>query len=59
MIQLNLSDEEQEVLLNVLENYVSNLRMEIADTDNKDFRDMLKARKMILLKVIEDLREGQ
>ncbi len=56
MIQLDLNDQEREVLIEVLESYLSDLRMEIADTDRMDFRDMLKARKQVLLKVVEMLR---
>jgi hypothetical protein len=59
MVQLDLTDAELEVLIDVLEIAVSNLRMEIADTDNKDFRDMLKARKGVLLKVIEELKAAE
>jgi hypothetical protein len=45
MTQLDLSPEEQTILVRVLNEYVSDLGMEIADTDNKDFRDELKKRK--------------
>ncbi len=55
MIQLDLSDEERRTLLEMVETLLSDLRMEIADTDRKDFRDMLKGRKAILVKLIEAL----
>ena len=45
MIELDLTREEREVLLEILEADLSDLRMEIADTDSLDFRDMLKGRK--------------
>jgi len=56
MIELDLTREEREVLLEILETDLSDLRMEIADTDSLDFRDMLKGRKAVLAKVIEVLQ---
>ena len=55
MVQLDLSDEEVQVLKEVLETAHSDLRMQIADTDRKDFRDMLKGRKAVIAKVLESL----
>jgi hypothetical protein len=34
---LNLSSEQAEPLAQVLEDYVSDLRMEVADTDSQEF----------------------
>ena len=51
MIELDLDDEERAILKTVLESYLSDLRMEIADTDRQDFREMLKERKAVLIKV--------
>ncbi len=56
MIQLDLLDEERQVLLELLESALSDLRMEIAHTDRMDFREMLKGRKAVLSKVIEALQ---
>jgi hypothetical protein len=58
MVQLDLSEEERQILLEVLETALSDLRMEIADTDRMDFREMLKERKAVLSKVIEALQEA-
>ena len=52
MLQLDLSQEETTILRQVLENYLSDLRMEIVDTENQDFREMLKQRKNALAKVV-------
>lgn len=57
MLELDLNTEEQSILKMVLESYLSDLRMEIADTDRMEFRDMLKERKAVLIKVIEALPE--
>jgi len=56
MIQFDLSEEERRILLEVLESALSDLRMEIADTDSMDFRDMLKGRKEVIKKVIGALQ---
>ena len=45
MIHLELTQEEKEMLIDILENDLSDLRMEIADTDSSDFREMLKKQK--------------
>jgi thioredoxin-related protein len=45
-IQLNV--KEQRMLREILGAYLSDLRMEIADTDRKDFRDELKEREVFL-----------
>jgi hypothetical protein len=59
MLRVDLSSGDVQVLLEVLESYLSDLRMEIADTDRMDFREMLKERKAVLLKVQEALqRQG-
>lgn len=52
MIELDLDEHEREILGTVLKSYLSDLRMEIADTDRQDFRDMLKERKGVIAKVL-------
>lgn len=53
MVTLDLDPDERRILTEVLESYLSDLRMEIADTDLMDFREMLKERKAVLLKVLD------
>ena len=55
MATVTLSDEEAGLLKDILDGYLSDLRMEIADTDSQDFREMLKKRKAFLGRVIEQL----
>ena len=55
MKQLELDDEHAVMLREVLESYLSDLRIEIADTDLLDFRNMLKGRKGVIGKVLEAL----
>lgn len=57
MIELELSGEERRILREVLEAAASDLRMEIANTDSYDFREMLKERKRALRKVLEALAD--
>jgi hypothetical protein len=52
MITLDLTPEERAQLVEVLTSALSDLRMEIANTDSQDFRDGLKVRKNVLLKVL-------
>ena len=58
MINLELTKEENDILAMVLESYLSDLRMEIADTDSMDFRESLKKRKDVLKKVLETLQHA-
>ena len=48
MSQIELSDAEVTTLQDVLDSYLSELRMEIADTDRMEFREGLKAKKKLL-----------
>jgi hypothetical protein len=54
-MRVDLTIEEKRILHGVLESTLSDLRMEIADTDSQDFRDMLKKRKAVLQKLLEAL----
>ena len=58
MVHVTLTSEESSILLTTLEEYLSDLRMEIADTDLKSFRDQLKAKKMILQSIVEKLQKA-
>lgn len=57
-LELELKEEERRILEEVLDAAVSDLRMEIADTDSYDFRQMLKGRKRTLMKVLEAVTEA-
>jgi hypothetical protein len=58
VISLDLSKEESEILVDVLTSDLSDIRMEIADTDSMDFREQLKRRKAVIEKVLTGLRAG-
>lgn len=53
MINLVLSESERQILQEILENTLSDLRMEIANTDKLAMREMLRDRKMVLVKTLE------
>jgi hypothetical protein len=55
MIQLTLSEEEAGSLRSVLESYLSDLRMEIADTERMDFREELKRQEAFLHRLLAQL----
>lgn len=56
MIRLDLNKEEEDILLKVLESYLSDLTMEISDTDRLDYREILKERRRTISKVVEALK---
>jgi len=56
MPQLSLTDKEGVTLRHALETYLSDLRMEIADTDAQDFREGLKEEESTIKRFLEQLR---
>ena len=56
-MQLGRTAEEARSLREVLQSYVSDLRMEIANTDSMDFRERLKARQALLDSLIRRLQQ--
>ena len=56
MAQLTLTDKEAATLRKALETYLSDLRMEIADTDAQDFREGLKQEEVTITRLVEQLR---
>jgi hypothetical protein len=51
MVQINLTKNEIQVLKHLLETCISDLRMEISNTDNIGFKQMLKDRREVLNKL--------
>ena len=56
MILLHFTQEELQMLREILESYLSDLRMEIADTDKMDFREDLKKRENFLTELLNLLK---
>ncbi len=59
MIQLHLDEEELQLLKEMAESALSDLRVEIHATDNLDYKEMLKKRKEILVKVLDAIATEQ
>jgi len=58
MIRIELTDSEATTLQEVLDSYLSDLRMEIADTDRMEFRESLKAKKKVVEGVLGRIAGG-
>jgi hypothetical protein len=58
MFHLDLKPEEREILLEVLVDELSELRMEIADTDNVGYKGELKKRREVLDSILSALRKA-
>jgi hypothetical protein len=56
MIQLMFTEEEREVLFDILENDIAELRMEISDTHRREYRDMLKHRESLMKSIQQKLQ---
>jgi hypothetical protein len=56
VLQLDLDREEREILVDLLETRLADLRMEIGRTSRLAYRDMLKKKKKALEKIVASLR---
>jgi hypothetical protein len=56
MLHLDLAEEEHQILADLLEEGIDELRLEIAATDRADYREMLKHREVVLKKLLAALR---
>jgi hypothetical protein len=55
-MRLELSDRDAAVLVEVVENELSDLGYEISNTDSLDFREKLKAKKAALQRTLDRLQ---
>jgi len=55
MFQLNLTDEERTLLSELLDVAISEIRMEIADTDRREYREFLKNREVLMKKMLREV----
>ena len=58
MLQITLTEEEKLTLRDLLQCCLAELRVEIHHTDDRDFKDMLKNRKNVLVKILDELSVG-
>ena len=56
MSRLNLTPDEEHKLLEVLERYYPMLRIEIVNTDDREFHRSLKEREAFMKELIERLK---
>ena len=59
MATLQLNDDARDALIEALEAFLSDMRFEISNTERKDFRDMLKAKRELLTDTLEKLKASQ
>jgi len=56
MVRIEVTSEEATELRSILDDYLSDLRMEIVDTEAHNFRVGLKKRKELIEKVLNQLK---
>jgi hypothetical protein len=56
VVRLELTTKQADELRQVLESYVSEMRMQISSTEQMDFREALKDRKEFLNQLIQQLQ---
>ena len=59
MKRVEMTDQEAKVLSDVLQSDLSDLRMEIADTEDQPFREELKQTEVLLRSLIGRLGTGE
>ncbi len=59
MFQLNLRPEARDLLVDIVEEYLSDLRVEIGDTGNFDYRQKLKAEEKEVRAILDTLTHAQ
>ncbi len=57
-MHIDITSEEAGMLKEILESYLSDLRMEIGSTENMNFREEMKKREDFLKRLIQKLGEG-
>ncbi len=59
MLQFTLRPEDRDLLVDILEEYSGDLRAEIGDTDNFDYRSKLKAEEKAVREILDTLTHPQ
>jgi hypothetical protein len=58
MAAINLSDKEQQLLVELLDREIPNLRDEILHTDDHKYREFLKEKESAIKELLRRLKEG-
>lgn len=56
-LELNLTEQDAEIIIEVLDSYLSDLSMEITNTDSMEFREKLKSKRVAVQRVLKNLKE--
>lgn len=59
MIHLDIDTEETEDLREFLQGCLDSLKVEVAHTDHRAFRDMLKQKERVVQRVLEKLQQAK
>lgn len=59
MLSIEFTTAERDVLREMVSGMISELRMEIADTDRLEYREMLRARKNVLQRVLDAIEPSE
>jgi hypothetical protein len=59
MITLDFTPEEVQILHDMIESCIADLRMEIRETDRLAYKEMLKNRELILKKMMDAVQQAQ
>jgi hypothetical protein len=59
MIQIEMTSEKAEMLREIISMYLSDLRMEIAGTENMKFREELKKKEEFLKELLQRLEKEE
>jgi hypothetical protein len=58
MAAINLSDKEQQLLVELLDREIPNLRDEVLHTDDHEYREFLKEKENSIKELLKRLKEG-
>jgi hypothetical protein len=57
MVKFEMTEEEAKIMANALENYLSHMRVELAGTHRREFREALKEREKALEALFQRLKK--
>jgi len=57
LVEINIIEADAEILTEVLNSYISDLSMEIRATDRLEFREALKAKRISLQRILEEIKK--
>jgi len=58
-IEIIINNDDVKILVDILESNISELSGEISDTDRLEFRDTLKSKRMVLQRILSEIKKQQ